>query len=283
MKKTDSELIDKIINYWDTAGISSFDSSTSIKNQDIASVDNYVESKILSDLINDYCITTTFNNSDKKGLDIGAGLGRFSIILAQYLQTVHALEPADSLYQELTERCKNIKNIRIFNTSLESFDSSDTYDIAIVSGILYLYSDEMVCNFLNKLIMHMNSNGTIIIRDFIVQNERKTLKSAYIKNGYCYYRNTQYWEDIAKKYQLDCIEIFRSTLGHSTPLNKIIQITGLSKIFTTSFMKERSFKKIINERRLKKISFREDITTVFIILKKDFEQHASSNRMQLSL
>jgi hypothetical protein len=56
-------------------------------------------------------------------------------------------------------------------------------------------------------------------------------------------------------------------------INKIIQISGLSNIFTSSFKKKRFYNKIKNEHRMKKI-LRWRLTAVFIILKKDFEQYA---------
>jgi len=56
-------------------------------------------------------------------------------------------------------------------------------------------------------------------------------------------------------------------------INKIIQISGLSKIFTTSIEKKRAYKNIKNERKIKKI-FRWRHYYRFYCLNKDFGQHA---------
>ena len=262
-----NQSIKQIIQYWDESGLCSPDSSTSHKNQYIASLDNFVESKLLSDILAKYCSKTA--NNHKTGLDIGAGLGRFTIILAQYLHMVYALEPAVSLYDTLQERCQKISNIKVINTSFESYIPSEEIDITIVSGILYLYSDELVDHFFNKLSPMVKYGGIIILRDFIVQEKRKTIPSSFIKNGYCYYRNYQYWKDIASKHDLKCVEVFRSTPLYSVLFNIIIRIPGINKIISSSFVKDRYYN-IINKERQKgnKSLSDESVTTVFITIKK---------------
>jgi len=274
---TTGNIIEDIVKYWDTAGLSSPDSSTSKKSRYIASLDNFVESRLLSDIIHEYCEPAAKNKIQMRGVDIGAGLGRFSIVLAQHLPIVHALEPAESLFEKLTERCRNNRKIQTFNTSLESFVFSEPYDIAIVSGILYLYSDEMVCDFLKELSSMMKSEGIIIIRDFIVQNGGIMKKSSYIKNGYCYYRNREYWIATAQKNKLNCLETFRATPHLSPLINRIIQLFGISRIYSTSFMKNRWYEKMKKEREMKVNSLSKGINTIFIILKKDSGHHASGN------
>lgn len=254
-----------IVNYWNEAGLCSFDSSTSHKNIHIASFENYVESKLLSGILENYLIQ---NNDKKIGLDVGAGTGRFSVILARYLDHVYAIEPALKLYMKLKERCKNFQNISVINSSLEAYESPLIYDVAIVSGILYLYDDEMMSIFMDKLHSNLKENAWVIIRDFIVTNDHKKIKSSYVEGAYCHYRNPDYWQSIANKWDMDLIEIFKATPTYNPLIAKLITNTVFSRLFNISWLKKRIYLKM-KEKREKNGGFSEGIiNTVFIVLVK---------------
>ena len=57
MSKTNKsqKLLDNIVNYWNTAGLCSLDSSTSMKDEHIAIFENYIESRLLSEILAKYC------------------------------------------------------------------------------------------------------------------------------------------------------------------------------------------------------------------------------------
>ena len=148
MQRT-QDLKEQIIKYWGKAGLCSFDSSTCAGDPYLASCDNFIESCLLEELIEKEC------PKDASGIDIGAGLGRFTVIMARHLECVHALEPAKKLYYKLADNCAEFNNVKIFNTDFESFNIHKDYDMAVVSGLLYLYPSDMVHEFLKKLVNNL--------------------------------------------------------------------------------------------------------------------------------
>ena len=201
--KEDKNRREQIIKYWNKAGLCSFDSSTSHVDSHIASCDNFIESRLLEELLEN-------RSKNTLGLDIGAGLGRFTAVMARHLNHVHALEPAENLYHKLKDNCSEFGNVKVFNSDFESFDIQNNYDISIVSGLLYLYPNEMVHDLLKKLVDSLNVGGVILIRDFIVKEGGEQIPSSYIEGSFCYYRDSQYWKDLAQEYDLRLLSIFQS-------------------------------------------------------------------------
>lgn len=263
----DKKLLNNIIDYWNTDGLSSFDSSTSRKDSYTASLDNYIESKLLSEILVDYCRRNQKNDMHV-GLDIGAGLGRFSLVLARHLQHVYAIEPAPQLYAKLKIRCEDISAIEVYNTSFEAFFPSEKIDVIVVSGILYLYDDRMLSSFMDKLYSHLRPGGIVIIRDFIIPNEIRKFKSSYVKDGYCYYRDPNYWKGVADLHNMNLIEIFRSTPQYNPYISMAMNIIGLNRMYSIHYIKNRVYMKISKCRREKKNFTNNKISTVFIILCK---------------
>jgi SAM-dependent methyltransferase len=264
------KLLDDIVNYWNAAGLCSLESSTSIKDEYIASFENYIESRVLSDIVAKYC--QQIQKSDPVvGLDVGAGLGRFSIVLARYLKHVYAIEPARQLYVKLGDRCKNIRNISILNESLESLTLPIMADIAVVSGVLYLYNDEMLSHFMDKLNSHLRPGGIVIIRDFIVSDGTKKLRSSYVKGAYCYYRNSDYWRDVAEARGMNINEIFRSVPPYNHHILRVMALLKLNWIYSLPIVKKLAYKQILRTRKGNENFKSGDINTVFIILEKSMD------------
>ena len=257
------ELKEQIIKYWDKAGLCSFDSSTCGGDPFLASCDNFIESHLLEELIEKEC------RNDTLGIDIGAGLGRFTVILARHLDCVHALEPAKNIYHKLADMCAEFNNVETFNTDFESFNTNGKYDIAVVSGLLYLYPDNMVNEFLKKLIDHLEPSGVVVIRDFIVRTAIKQIPSAYIKGGSCYYRNLQYWERVAKSFDLYLIGLFQSKPVY--PFKRLLRQyskLGMTRIFGVDIIKRQLYKHVKAKKDKGLIDFSSEIQTVFIVMRK---------------
>lgn len=265
--KGSQKLLDSIVNYWNTAGLCSLDSSTSIKDKYSASFENYIESRLLSEILAEYCPGVQKSNPFI-GLDVGAGLGRLSVVLARHLKYVYAIEPAPQLYVKLKDRCKNIQNISVSNASLESFTPPEMVDVAVVSGVLYLYDNETLSHFMDKLYSHLRPGGIVIIRDFIVSDETKVLRSSYVKGAYCYYRNPDYWRDVARTCGMSFVEIFRSVPLYNPYISKIMALPGLNRIYSLSFVKRLAYTRISKIRRENEDFKTGKINTVFITLVK---------------
>ncbi len=255
----------QIIEYWNNEGFCSFDSSTSRGNVYISSCNNFIESKLLENLL-------IMRNKEKKasvsnGIDIGAGLGRFTVILARNLKSVHALEPANNLYHKLIVNCLDFSNVEVFNTDFESFDIEKDYNVVVVSGLLYLYPAHDVHKFFKKLLNYLEDDGVIIIRDFISKSGEKTVSSVYIKDSFCYYRDVHYWDNIAKSFGLELIEVFQSKPSY--PFKSFQSIYDrLGRIFNTDIVKKILYKDIKRKKEKGIIDFSNGIQTVFIVMRK---------------
>jgi len=260
-------LREQIIEYWDNARLCSFDSSTSHADCHLASCDNFIESKLLDMmLINN----TTDYNKCNLGLDIGAGFGRFTVVMARHLDLVHALEPAENLFYKLKDNCSKFDNIKIFNNDFESFNVQNNYDISIVSGLLYFYPNDMVHKFLKKLVESLNEGGVILVRDFVVKEGVKRIPSSYIEGNFCYYRDTKYWDNLAQEYDLNLLSIFQSRPSYRfKKLVWLINKLHLMKLFQLQIIQYTLYK-ILNLYRQKGVlNFSgSEIKTVFMVMKK---------------
>lgn len=253
----------QIISYWDKAGICSFDSSTCAGNPYLANCDNFIESCLLEELIKKEC------NKVAAGIDIGAGLGRFSVVLARHLNLVHSLEPAKNICYKLADNCAEFSNVKIFNSDFESFDTKVDYNIAVASGLLYLYPDNLVHVFFENLVNHLKSGGVIVIRDFIVKKEIKKVPSSYIEGGFCYYRNLQYWKNIAKSFDFSLIEVFQSKPSYSFKgLMWLFGKLGLMKIFSANIIMKLLYRNVKVNKERGIIDFSSEIQTVFLVMRK---------------
>lgn len=263
------KLLNYIVDYWNNEGLCSFDSSTSHKNKHLASFENYIESRLLSDILNDYL---NQNVSEQIGMDIGAGLGRFTVILARYLDHVYAIEPAPQLYAKLKGRCESFNNVSAINTTLESYKFSSGINFAIISGVLYLYDDEMIDAFMDDLNITLKGGSYVIIRDFIVTDAGKKVKSSYVKDAFCYYRNPNYWQVVANKWDMELIEIFKTTPVCNRFIRRMFEypILGeiLSRVYDCSWFKDRSYLKMKDAREKSTLFLEDEINTVFIVLMK---------------
>jgi len=256
----------KIIEYWDKAGICSFDSSTCAGDKYLASCTNFVESRLLEGLLARH----GYNGGKGMGVDIGAGLGRFTVIMSRHLGSVHALEPAKSLYPELVSNCSGLDNVRVFNEDFEAFNIQEDYDAAVMSGVLYLYSDNMVTDSLKKLAEHFRPGSIIVIRDFIAKDQTRQVPSSYIDGGFCYYRDISYWTGLAKEHGFELVEVFQAKPTYPVPkLMRLLGITGLRRLFNVPLVKRIMYQNTETKRRKGVLDYSSSpILTVFLVMRK---------------
>ena len=258
------DLKEQIIKYWDKAGLCSFDSSTCAGDPYLASCDNFIESCLIEEIIEKEC------PKDGSGIDIGAGLGRFTVVLARHLNLVHSLEAAKNIYYKLADNCAAFSNVKTFNIDFESFNTNEDYNIAVVSGLLYLYPDNMVHEFFEKLVNHLKPGSVVVIRDFIVKKGVKEVPSSYIERGFCYYRNLQYWKRISKSFNLRLTEVFQSKPSY--PFKRLLWLyskLGLMRIFSVNIIKKMLYRNVKVKKERGVIDFSSEIQTVFIVIRKE--------------
>lgn len=254
-------LRESIIKYWDTAGLCSFESSTSVKDRNVASCDNYSETHLLESIL--------AQERNIACLDVGAGLGRFTVVLAKHCEFVQAIEPAKELFYRLSENCTNFGNVEVTNINLEEFKTNIDYNFVVVSGILYLYPHNMLMEFLNIIINKMESKGTLVIRDFITKKGGSEIKSKFIDNGLCYYRDSNYWKEVAKTLGLDFVAMYQCSGSYNRILLKLLFGFHVTCLFRIKFVQQYYLHTLESKKKNVTLSFEGDeVKTVFMVMKK---------------
>lgn len=256
--------IRKIIDYWNKDGLCSKESPTSHADPFLVKIDNYFETRQLSDFI----IESTTN---EQALDIGAGYGRLAKVLAEHFRHVVALEGADRIFAVLEQEMKSFDNVIPIHGTFEDLTEKwgGQFDLILASGILYLYNDEMVNSFFENVKKILAPNGMLILRDFVVNGEKIYKKSAYVQDGGCYYRNQLCWKDIAGRYDMNVYKYVKSkpdlNFLRNTRIAKIINFSILTEFILRKIPVDKSYNRFIDTREF--FAKQNNIYTVFIVIK----------------
>ncbi|MFC1997629.1 class I SAM-dependent methyltransferase [Chloroflexota bacterium] len=225
---------DKIIQYWNYALLCSLESSTSHTHPDLAYLDNAIENHVLAALLDDW-----MEKSRIRCLDVGAGYGRFANLFRQnYLETV-LLEPAERIFSKLSELWSGTPNIRCVNKDFELYSTEDKYDLIFVSGVVYLYRDSLLDEFMRKATSMLTDGGLLVFRDFISESQPQIIKSSYINDSFCYYRTIEFWINYAKLHKVKLLDIKRSKPQLSWLRNsrtiKVLSKFKLTRLYRNAF------------------------------------------------
>lgn len=199
-----SQTISNIIRYWNSEMLCSPESSTSHADPDLVYLDNVIEKRVLNDIL-----TCHIQETHRRCLDVGAGYGRFVPIFKKFYAEIVLLEAAKKIYKELHSLWQNSEGVSCHSRLFESFTDEQKFDLIFASGVLYLYDDDMLHQFLKKSRTMLAKTGLLILRDFVSEPSQVT-KSTYVENGFCHYRSSQFWAEVAQVYDLDLIEVQRS-------------------------------------------------------------------------
>lgn len=196
--------IDNIILFWADKGLANSYSSTYHSNFECFDyLDTVVQVKYLMNIIQKF-----WGNNSLNILDVGAGVGRLSIPLAEIGHYVVALEPAESLYEELLNyrQNKKLENLECINELFENYkvQSDVKFDIIIFSGVLYFYDDSSLNEILDKTQNLLNKSGIIMVRDFFSKQNIDT-KSSAIPGARLRYRPFSFWENILSNKSMQII------------------------------------------------------------------------------
>ena len=222
--------IDNVIHFWSKKGLINQYSSTFSGIKCFDFIDDACQLRYLKKIINKY-----FNNKFLNILDVGAGLGRFSIPLAETGHYVVALEPAKSIYKNLLKKqqIKSLNNLKCLNILFEHYkmQSALRFDIIIFSGVLYFYDDISLNKIIDKSKHLLSNSGLIFIRDFFSKKNINT-KSTVCFGARCYYRPFSFWENIFSKKNMKVINRYSCNLRR--PFFKKFFFLG-TKIFGNNF------------------------------------------------
>jgi SAM-dependent methyltransferase len=221
------QAVSNIIRYWNSELLCSPESSTSHADPDLAYLDNLIEKRVLSNIL-----TCHVQQYQKRCLDIGAGYGRFAPTFLQFYEDIVLLEAAEKIYEQLLTLWQKSNAILCQLGTFESFDDEQKFDLIFASGVLYLYDDEMLYRFLTKSRSMLAQAGLLILRDFVSEPPKVT-KSAYVEDGFCYYRSPEFWTNVAQVYTLDLLEVRRSKphlgLLRNSRVLKILRLLRVKK------------------------------------------------------
>lgn len=198
------QMLSNIVKYWNSALLCSPESSTSHADPEIAFLDNMIENRVLRDVLG-----SCAKENVRRCLDVGAGYGRFVLTFQEFYPEIVLLEAADRIYNHLLSQWQNEECVSCKFGTFESFEDGQSYDLIFASGILYLYDDNMTSRFLDKSRAMLMPKGLLILRDFIAEPSRVT-KSQYVKDGFCYYRSADFWDDAAHSSGFEILQINRS-------------------------------------------------------------------------
>lgn len=233
MNKKSETRQSKIVNYWNSSLLYSYESSTSHADYDLAILDNIIENKVLNKIL-----MVTKQNKLTRCLDIGAGYGRFLPTFEKFFSEIVLLEAAEKIYIDLKDRVKDNQNTECVLSEFEDFEDSRKYDLIFASGILYLYENDMVYHFFEKSKSMLAEKGFFILRDFIAQPPIVS-ESRYVDGAFCNYRKSKFWVDMASSHGFELLEIKRSKpcliFLRNAYAMRLLRFFRISNMITRSF------------------------------------------------
>lgn len=154
----------KEVKRWDEYGkiFRSIFASNPGLDEESAFISNYLEQKQLIMMFKKLGKPMKFKNT----LDIGAGTGRLSLFFSEFSDEVFAIEPAESLFFILKKSSEG-KNITTAKKDIQSFKTSKTFDLIIISGVLTLFNDQEAMKTIKNINKLLSKNGIVILRDFL--------------------------------------------------------------------------------------------------------------------
>jgi len=252
--------INKIIEYWNSELLCSLESSTSHADVDLAYLDNIIENRELQKILSQYR-----DGKQGKCLDVGAGYGRFTKTFLNNFDEIILLEAAPIIFTHLQSLWGGDNNIKCISETFETFEDQNQYALIMASGLLYLYEDTLVRQFLEKSRAMLKAQGLLILRDFIAEPQR-VVKSSYVRDGFCHYREPKFWNEFAKASGFELLQIDRSK-PRLTLLRNSRTLTVLSSLHIKSVLKN----PLIVNMSIKfgdwKVKQDEDVKTVFIVMR----------------
>lgn len=190
-----------ILAYWNREKLCSLESSTSRGDGNLAYLDNAIEQLVLDRVLESWA-----DGTGLRCIDVGAGYGRFTPTLRKFYSEIVLLEAAANVYQVLKERWDRVPGVNCVNATFEDYTDVGGYNLVLASGVVYLYDEHLLGEFLAKARSTLVSGGLLILRDFVSLQPR-IVRSAYIEDGFCYYRSPSVWSSLCEKTGFQMLEL----------------------------------------------------------------------------
>ena len=101
----------------------------------------------------------------KRILEVGGGIGNFTLQLAEEGRHVVSVEPNDYCFQQLEEKTRTLTNVRAIQATVETLDESltaeDRFDSVVMMNVLEHIEDDT--GILKKLKMRLATDGRVVI------------------------------------------------------------------------------------------------------------------------
>ena len=154
--------------------------------------------------LQDECILKHFHLHHNNVLvDLGAGIGQYSRLLAPYVKKVYAVEQIEKLNEigrQITYE-QGISNIEFISESAESFSPTNIYiDRVLISGLLCLLDDDQYIKVINNVKNYLTKQGDLFLREPVSINGFKFIKPSENNFYPTIYRTPQAIIDSISKY-----------------------------------------------------------------------------------
>jgi len=148
-----------------------------------------VEKKELITFIEKY----TSQDSRKRALDVGCGNGKLTNVMANYFETVDAIDISKEIITKNQENNRN-SNCFYYCENLEEFSQriENKYDFIYVGGVLMYIDDLNLSNNYNAIEKLLNTNAILVLRESVMSRNRvDNINKSYV----AYYRQDNYYQN----------------------------------------------------------------------------------------
>ena len=116
-------------------------------------------------------------------LDLGCGIGRDTIVLADKGYKVLAVDKSqDCLDKMTTSKLKAISNVKTLNIDITNFDFSlSKFDLILCMNVLHFLNKESIKKVIDNMKTSTNDSGMNVISVFTEENPNKNLPGLFKK------------------------------------------------------------------------------------------------------
>ena len=108
--------------------------------------------------------------SSDRILDLGAGTGRNSCLMREYLSNegeIIGLDISDKMISQFKEKCKNYSNVKILNRRIDlPLDYNEYFDKVFISFVLHGFPQDVRKQIIDNVFKALKKNGEFFILDY---------------------------------------------------------------------------------------------------------------------
>ena len=129
------------------------------------------------------------------------------------------------MYEALCRQWGSHEQVQCHRTEFEGFKDDKKFDLIFASGVLYLYDEDMLGEFVDKAVAMLEPGGLFVLRDFVAIDKPLVLESNLVTEGSCYYRTPEFWQGLAAERNLKWLG-----LSASKPLLRLLRSRGVLRV-----------------------------------------------------